>query len=161
MINAIVFIAFGLAVPFIFHFAIKLAERAEKDKAAQARTEAERAAAAAAGVYIPNQIPLKDRIWNTVLSLFILGYGTFGIFMGELILAGKHGSLHIHGLPAWIMYAAMLCAVLNLLSVVVDHHDRRNNENQYRSFGKITMYAGLSLFVASLLSEVAWLLTSK
>jgi hypothetical protein len=40
------------------------------------------------------------------------------------------------------MYAAMLCACAVLLSVVVDHYDRSNNETNYRRFAQIGKVLG-------------------
>ena len=95
----------------------------------------------------PNHIPAGVRGWNIFLSIILLSYGTFGVLVDDLYIPGRHTKgLHFHGEPAWIMYGAMICAVLNLLSVVVDHYDGRNNEVNYRRFAKVTQIAGWALF---------------
>ncbi len=60
----------------------------------------------------------------------------------------------MHGPPAWLMFAAFLSASANMLAVVVDHYDKRNNETNYKLFARITQVAGWLLFIASLLSEL-------
>jgi hypothetical protein len=82
--------------------------------------------------HTPNHIPASVRIWNTFISVFLLVYGTFGIYTDDLYIPGRRTSgVHFHGEPAFFVYAAMVCAILNLISVVVDHYDKRNNEKNY------------------------------
>jgi hypothetical protein len=44
----------------------------------------------------------------------------------------------------------MICATLNLLSVVADHYDERNNETNYRFFAKVTGSLGWILVVVAI-----------
>ena len=39
--------------------------------------------------YIPNRIPLSERILNTVSAVFLLAYGTYGIYVNDLIHSWK------------------------------------------------------------------------
>lgn len=105
--------------------------------------------------YTPNHIPKSARILNVVLSTILLIYGGFGVWADDLFLPGRATSgVHLHGEPAWIMYAAMIVASFNLLSVVVDHYDRRNNETNYRQFARITQVGGWLLFGSALLLDI-------
>ncbi|GBG14975.1 uncharacterized protein NMK_2576 [Novimethylophilus kurashikiensis] len=61
---------------------------------------------------------------------------------------------HFHGEPAWLLYAAMICASLNMLSVVVDHYDIRNNEINYKRFAKVTQFLGWGLFILALVLDL-------
>jgi hypothetical protein len=58
------------------------------------------------------------------------------------------------------MAAAMLCGAIVLLSVVVDHYDRRDNEAAYRLFKWLAVRIGWSLLAASLISHLYLGLTS-
>lgn len=90
-------------------------------------------------------------MWNTVLSAILLAYGMYGLSVDDLYLPGKRGpGIHLHGFPAWVMFAAMFCACANMISVVIDHYDVRNNETNYRSFARATQIVGWILFVLSL-----------
>jgi hypothetical protein len=104
--------------------------------------------------YKPNHIHWSERFINVLYALVILALGALGLFKGELLLPGKRTSgptgIAMHGLSAWLMYAAMACAVAVLLSTVVDHYDRRNNEATYRRFAKVGKVAGWVLLVSSL-----------
>ena len=102
-------------------------------------------------IYTPNRIPRGERIWNTVFAGLLFAYGSVGVWLNDLYIPGKRSKgLHLHDVPAWIMYGAMICACLVMLSVVVDHYDRRPNERHYRTFAQIGKFLGWTLFAASL-----------
>lgn len=52
------------------------------------------------------------------------------------------------------MYAAFLCAVANLLAVVIDHYDERPNERHYRTFARVTQILGWCLFGLALVLDL-------
>ena len=52
------------------------------------------------------------------------------------------------------MYGAMTCACLVMLSVVLDHYDRRDNERRYRVFAVWGESVGWTLFALSLLWNI-------
>jgi hypothetical protein len=91
---------------------------------------------------------------NVLYALVIFGLGALGLLHGELLLPGKRTSspngVALQGLPAWLMYGAMACAVCVLLSTVVDHYDRRNNERACRRFASVGKVLGCSLFILAL-----------
>lgn len=62
--------------------------------------------------------------------------------------------MHFHGIPCWIMYFALLAAALNLLSVVVDHYDKRNNETNYKRFAIWTRKIGWGLFILAFAADL-------
>jgi hypothetical protein len=109
--------------------------------------------------YQANQIPLAVRALKITVSAVLLVYGSYGIFVNDLYVPGKHGpGIHLHNVPALVMYSAIICACSAMLSVVVDHYDRRNNESGYRLFGRVAEYFGWALFALSL---VDWWFTAR
>lgn len=105
--------------------------------------------------HTPNHIPIKIRIINIVLSILLLGYGTYGVYINDIYIPGKSvRGIHISNVPMWILYAAMLCTALNLLSIVADHYDQRNNETNYRLFARVTQITGWVLFIVAILLDV-------
>ena len=103
----------------------------------------------------PNQIPLGTRVVNLLMSVGLLGYGTFGVLRDDLYLPSRSGAgTHLHGLTMWLVYSAMLCGVANLISVVVDHYDLRPNESDYRKFALFTQVSGWALVLAALLNQI-------
>ncbi len=99
--------------------------------------------------HVPNQIPLDKRVRNLLLSVALLAYGGYGIYMNDLWIPGRRG-MHLTDESALIMFAAFVCGSLVMLSVVVDHYDKRNNEQKYKAFADFFSLTGLGLFVAAL-----------
>ena len=104
--------------------------------------------------YVPNHIPLKTRIWHITLSCFLIVYGTVGVSLGGILVLGKRSSVIFHGVPMWLVFCAMLTAVANLLSVVLDHYDQRENEHHYRQWAKYTQVVGWFFFVAAFVLDI-------
>jgi hypothetical protein len=101
------------------------------------------------------QIPAGTRLWHIVLSMVLLVYGFFGVYLDDLYIPGKHTrGVHLHGEPAWIMFGAFVCAALNLLSVVADYYDPRDDERVYRAFARAMQIAGWTLFAAALVLDL-------
>jgi hypothetical protein len=98
---------------------------------------------------VANRVPLSTQLLRTLGALALIAYGAIGVVIDDLMVPTKKGVMHLHGLPAWVMAAAMLCGAVVLASVVIDHHDKRDNEAAYRRFGRWGsrlgwMLAGLS-----------------
>lgn len=103
----------------------------------------------------PNHIPPATRIAYVVASGALLAYAGYGWHIDDLYLPGKRsGGIHLSGLAAWLVAGAIACAAANLLSVVVDHHDRRNNEIRYAHFAALCEWVGWSLFALALFARV-------
>ena len=98
-----------------------------------------------------NHIPRSERITNTVFALLLFAYGSYGVWINDLYIPGKRSNgIHLQDVPAWIMYGALVSASVVLLSIVVDHYDRRNNERHYRTFASVGKFFGWGLFGLSL-----------
>ena len=107
--------------------------------------------------YIPNKFPLKERMRNTLLSVVFIVYGGYGIYNNDLFLPTRRGAggTHLHDEPALLMYAAIICGCLVMLSVIVDHYDERNNEYKYKAFAKVFKFLAGIVFIASFLFQIA------
>lgn len=108
--------------------------------------------------YWPNDIPLMERVRNVLLSSALLAYGTYSLWIDDLHLPGRHSDgIHLHGDAAKIMFLAMLCACANLISVVADHHDRRNNQASYQRFARGSQIAGwIAFWLALIVDSWGW-----
>jgi hypothetical protein len=70
-------------------------------------------------------------------------------------MPGKRSKgIHLHDVPAWVMYGAFICACLVMLSVVVDHYDKRNNETNYKRFADTFRVLGWCFFWLSLVLAI-------
>lgn len=104
------------------------------------------------GRYIPNSIPAKERVNHIIFSLLIFAYGGYGIWVNDLYVPGRRSrGVHLHDGPAWLMFGAIVCACVVMLSIVLDHYDRRNNERHYRAISGAVGTLGWVLFGVSLL----------
>lgn len=105
--------------------------------------------------YTPNHIPAEERLKNLAFSILLFAYGTYGVWVNDLYIPGKRSrGIHLHDVPAWIMYGAMICACLVMLSVVADHYDTRNNETDYKWFADIFKFLGWVFFLLSLIMAI-------
>lgn len=118
--------------------------------------------------YKPNHIPKEERKWNIILSTLLIVVGIIFIVRNDLYIPAAGGKysrpsiqgVHYHGKPLWIFFAAFLCAAANMLSVVLDHYDKRNNERYYRQFAIASEALGwtllfLGIFLEALLFQEA------
>lgn len=104
--------------------------------------------------YTPNHIPKKERLQSLIFSTLLFAYGAYGIYINDLFIPGKRKGIHLHNLAAWVMFGALICACLIMISVVADHYDKRNNEKAYRAFAKECKTLGWLCFGASLLLTI-------
>lgn len=85
--------------------------------------------------YKPNQIPASQRLFNLFASVFLLAHGTYGLLINDLYIASKRSrGIHLHDMPAWVMFGAFVSGCLVMISVCLDHYDSRNNEIKYQKF---------------------------
>jgi uncharacterized membrane protein len=104
----------------------------------------------------PNSISVSERVFNLVLAIALLVQGVIGFYFAEVRLTPpkqKAAILFREG-PAWLMAAAMVVGALVLISVVIDHYDRRQNEHAYKSFRWLCVRLGLCLLAASLIAHL-------
>jgi hypothetical protein len=105
----------------------------------------------------PRSIPAQERAWHVALAVLLLAYGGFGLYYDDIYIPGKRSKgIHVHGMAAWIMYAAFVCAALNLLSILADHCDSDTDvaERRYHIFARTTQVVGWAFFVASIICEL-------
>jgi hypothetical protein len=93
--------------------------------------------------YTPNHIPAKERMQNIIFSILLFAYGSYGVWVNDLYIPGKRSKgIHLHDVPAWIMYGAIICACLVMFSVVINYYDKRNNEAGYKLFANVFRLLG-------------------
>jgi TRAP-type C4-dicarboxylate transport system permease small subunit len=95
-----------------------------------------------------------ERVSYLAFSAVILAYGTYGVSTNDLYIPRRRHGIQLHDTPAWLVYGAIVCACLVMLSVVVDHYDRRDNEKNYRVFAKTFTVIGWTLFGLSLVFDL-------
>lgn len=109
-------------------------------------------------VYEPNFIALTTRYMNIALSVVLIVYGAYGLSVGSIPVSSRSsGTVMLYGWAAWALVAAIVAASANMLSVVVDHYDARNNQHQYVRFARTAAQIGWLFFlVAVVLKHNNW-----
>ncbi|MCV2403266.1 hypothetical protein OFY17_10280 [Marinomonas sp. C2222] len=95
------------------------------------------------GEYVPNHVPLYERIKNVLMSLSFLIFGTIGVVENDLAvkLCKRCDKVyHLQDEAAWIMYIAMLLMAAAFISEVVDHYDKKDNEHLYHRISNLESY---------------------
>lgn len=105
--------------------------------------------------YVPNFIPKSERIFAAIVAFVALIYGGIGVWNDDLILIGQRSHIvHLHGLPAWIAYSSFIAFAISMLTAIVDHYDKRNNESYYASFGFRMLKLFALLFVFAIVLDL-------
>jgi hypothetical protein len=103
------------------------------------------------GEYKANTIPLTKRLLNIAISVFLVGYVSYGLVVDKILIPSKRGdSMELHGVSAWVMAIAAFFCVANLIAVVLDHYDQRNNEKTYKQYRSLLYRGSVALFFVSL-----------
>lgn len=100
----------------------------------------------------PNVIDRKVRLGNVFASCILLVYGIYSLVIDDFFLPAKSGDgTHFSGIGVWLMFASVCCVVVKLISEVIDHYDRRNNELAYANVAAISDWFAWTFFGAALL----------
>jgi hypothetical protein len=103
----------------------------------------------------PNQIRASERLVNLFSSVILLAYGTYGLWINDLYIPAKRvKGTHLHDLPAWVMFGAFISACLVMISVCIDHYDKRNNEIKYQRFASIFKNVAWIFFALSVSMQI-------
>lgn len=100
--------------------------------------------------FAPNTVSMKTRLFYLLATVVLVAWGGYGVFINDLMVPAKRDFMHLHGPAAWVMYGAWLFGASFLVSVIIDHYDRRDNETRYKRFQNKVSGAGWAFFVLSL-----------
>ena len=104
------------------------------------------------GPYTPNTIPKPELIRSALFVVGLAAYLVYSITQGGIYLAGPHGiGTTYSGFSFFLIGAAMLFGIANLAANVIDHFDRRENEERYVWFRFVTQFIGWSLMLGGLI----------
>ncbi len=103
--------------------------------------------------YNPNSISPGWRAFYVIYSIVLFSYGSYGVWVNDLYVKFSKQSqgIHLSDAPAWVMYSAIVCACAAMLSTVIDHYDKRDNEANYTAFAITGSFVGAALVILSLL----------
>lgn len=103
--------------------------------------------------YVPNEVPLKERVYAAGAALLMITFGAYGLHVNEFVLRLKRRrwseatELHLHDIAALLLFIALIFGAAVLVLEVVDHFDRRNNEHVYHALATALTHCGF-IFLA-------------
>jgi hypothetical protein len=101
-----------------------------------------------------NEPSLWGRIFYLTLAAVLIGYGVNGIRGDDLVIPfGSRQSghtTHLRGLPATLMFSAMLCTAGVLLSTLAGHSGRSDGWQYRRLFAQVLLWISMVLATSSL-----------
>jgi len=107
------------------------------------------------GVYLPNRVGVAERLAYCALALALLAHATLGLCMDDLVIPSRRGPhTHLHGWQAWLAAGSVYLVAMSLISRVIDHHDKRDNEVSYRQFEQVCWYLSAALVIVSFFVSV-------
>jgi hypothetical protein len=110
----------------------------------------------------PRKISAADRIGHSLLALCLLVYGATGLYYDDIYVPGKHGKgMHFHGLAAWVIFGAFVCAALNLTFIIGDHCDDSSGNSNYYLPARTTQVVGWALFAGAIACQTFSIGTSR
>jgi hypothetical protein len=98
--------------------------------------------------HVPNHIPVKNRVINSIIGIIIIIYASIGLYKGEIHipLSPRGSGITFIGSTAIFAAIALIFVAIFLLIVVVDHYDKRDNEKYYRYCGNFCIVCAV-LFI--------------
>ncbi len=97
--------------------------------------------------YRPNHVPTFDRVNAVLSSCTILIFGSFLLNDQGFVLGKTSGwGWTFPFVTGNLFVFSMLLSVVTLLTKVVDHYDRRNNEVKYQRFAQSCKIISMILF---------------
>ncbi len=105
--------------------------------------------------YKPNTVPAFTRLKNLFSSAALLAYGTYGLWINDLYIPGNRSAgVHLHDLPAWVMFGAFFSACVVMISACIDHYDKRNNEIKYKKLSNTFQQIAWGFFLLSISMQI-------
>ena len=100
--------------------------------------------------YTPNHVPLESRIYRSICILFLLFYGAYGLFTGELYLVYGRGEITLFANAVYVAFISFVVGSLYFALGIIDHYDKRNNEHVYRRLEAILKGLAFLIFITAL-----------
>lgn len=103
----------------------------------------------------PNAFPKGIRVMMALLAGICLLFAIGSLAFGVIYIPSKHGGLVFAGVPTMLLAAAAAMLAMSALSVIVDHHDRRNNEASYSRLRRISLICVAVFALAAIVAQAS------
>lgn len=106
--------------------------------------------------YTPNHVPLIGRTLYALVSLTWIGWAMIGLLSGHMfVLLSKRGPIHLTGAPAVLFSVAVMACAAACAVAIVDHYDKRNNEDSYKRIRRQLWWSAVGFLCLSALVGMA------
>ncbi len=96
--------------------------------------------------YTPNHVPKGGRILYALLGLTWATWAMIGLLSGHMfLLVSKRGPIHFSGVPAVLFSLAVMASAATFAVAIVDHYDKRDNEEAYGRMRRRLWWAAAGL----------------
>jgi hypothetical protein len=100
--------------------------------------------------HTPNHVPFGLRLIYSLAGVTWLSWAMIGLLSGHMFfLVSRKGPIHFTGIPALMFSGAVLASAAACAVVIVDHYDRRDNEDSYRRFRRGLWWSAVGLFLVA------------
>jgi hypothetical protein len=104
--------------------------------------------------YKPNAVPLLIRLTMAFSAVFLVFFAVVQLMTGYTYILGKRGGFLLHGVPSLMVVLTVIALCAAALLTIVDHYDKRPNEEFYKrarglllKSATISFFAGVPLFI--------------
>lgn len=102
--------------------------------------------------YKPNRVSLFTRIYLVVIAILIFtGATNEFLIQDSRAVSISSAGVQIHSMAGLMFYAGMVCVCVLMLAYVVDHYDKRNNEEIYALLAENLLFAIVCFFVLAMI----------
>lgn len=100
--------------------------------------------------HVPNHVPLAQRLFYSVVSVTWLGWAFVGLLSGHMFfLVSRQGPMHFTGIPALVFSGAVFASAAACAVAIVDHYDKRDNEDAYRRLRRWLWWSAAAFFLVA------------
>ncbi|MGQ7818714.1 hypothetical protein [Metapseudomonas furukawaii] len=106
--------------------------------------------------YVPNQVTLLDRAASLIGAVVLFGLSAYVIYVQHFQLAygGRRGRralvLEFSGAEITLPVLSLLLGAVSVISVFLDHYDKRQNEHIYRKIGRYSLGLGFCCYTLAI-----------
>lgn len=98
--------------------------------------------------YTPNHIPIGERLLYSLVSVTWLSWALIGLLSGHMFfLMSRGGPIHFTGIPALMFSGAVLTSAAACSVAIVDHYDKRDNEDVYKRLRRRFWWSAAGFFL--------------
>ena len=98
--------------------------------------------------YQPNVVPLFIRLAMAFSAVFLVFFAAVQLMTGYTYILSKRGGILLHGMPSLMVVLTVIALCAAELLTIVDHYDKRQNEEFYKNAKSLLLKSAAFFFFA-------------